>query len=663
MAMSKWGLRRKMLLGGIIALTIPPILIGLVSYSVSQQAIFQEIESKLREQVASYTYIVSNDLEKVKGNIEEARNTAQTTVEQQARLVNALIEHWGDPNLEPLKDTIAGFKVGKSGYIYILSYDGQYVLSADRKHDGKDISQAKDANGQFFIQEIVKKGHALAPGQIDFHTYPWKNEGEETAREKVAALVHIPKYQWIVGVSAYYDDLVDIALEEKTLAAFKEKITGQKVGKTGYMFVMNSKGDLIAHPKREGENIYSYPFIQEMAKQKNGYLQYAWEGQEKVAAFAYFEPKDWIIASGSYLADFTGSLRTIKSMILSITGAFVLFGCVGVYLFGTQISRSIERVVQQLEDGAGQVRIASEQVSQSSQLMAEGASEQASSLEETSASLEQMAAMTRQNASNASQTNTIALEARSAAEKGAGVMQRMAETILNIKNSSDETAKIIKTIDEIAFQTNLLALNAAVEAARAGEAGKGFAVVAEEVRNLARRSAEAARNTSALIAQAQSNAHSGVNVSQEVAAIFAQIVETAKKVAQLASEVSAATIEQSQGISQLNTAVSQMDKVIQSNAASSEEAASSSEELSAQARELNEMVNVLTTIVHGATARKAEPPKALPTPERARVARRETKALPEGERRRAVTGAGHKVKGLLPPERVVTLSGDDMKDF
>jgi methyl-accepting chemotaxis protein len=173
------------------------------------------------------------------------------------------------------------------------------------------------------------------------------------------------------------------------------------------------------------------------------------------------------------------------------------------------------------------------------------------------------------------------------------------DAIQKIKSSSDETAKIIKTIDEIAFQTNLLALNAAVEAARAGDAGKGFAVVAEEVRNLAQRSAEAARNTAALIEGSQQNAENGVNVSKDVESILLRIAENTQKLSQLNGEVSSASNEQSKGIDQVNTAMTEMDKVTQSNAANAEECASASEELSAQASELKEMVNQLMQLVGG----------------------------------------------------------------
>jgi methyl-accepting chemotaxis protein len=289
------------------------------------------------------------------------------------------------------------------------------------------------------------------------------------------------------------------------------------------------------------------------------------------------------------------------TILLLLLIAGVVVGSVLAYTTTTSIVRPINQVVSALATGSEQVSSASQQVSSSSQVLAEGASEQASGLEETSASLEEMASMARQNADNSKQADTLARDAQTAADKGSNAMTKMSTAINEMKTSSDETAKIIKVIDEIAFQTNLLALNAAVEAARAGEAGKGFAVVAEEVRNLAQRSAEAAKNTNDLIEQSQKNAENGVRVTDEVGTALTEISNGIKKVSGLVGEISAASQEQAQGVDQVNTAVSQMDEITQRNASSAEESASASEELTALSSQMDNVVISLQGIVNGAS--------------------------------------------------------------
>ena len=364
--------------------------------------------------------------------------------------------------------------------------------------------------------------------------------------------------------------------------------------------------------------------------------------------------------------DAVSSLTSSTYVLVIGLGIGAVVGILMALFITRSITTQLNHVIVGLTQGADQVESASNQVAQSSQAMAGGASEQASSLEETSASLEEMASMVRQNADGAKQARSMAESARDSADKGRGAMHRMSQAIGEIKKSSDETAKIIKTIDEIAFQTNLLALNAAVEAARAGDAGKGFAVVAEEVRNLAQRSAEAAKNTSALIEQSQKNSDNGVAVSGEVAQILEEITTAAQKVAQLAGEVSAATDEQAKGIDQVNRAVAEMDKVTQANAANSEEAASASEELSAQARELNEMVNVLTALVKGGSASNQRQMMASATPRRApapaAMPRRTLAApAPRGDRRAALPPATK--QSVVKAEEVIPLDDEDLENF
>ncbi len=298
---------------------------------------------------------------------------------------------------------------------------------------------------------------------------------------------------------------------------------------------------------------------------------------------------------------FAGDInQSVQSAVVGI-----LVGSVAALVFGLGIaiwvSRSLTRILTvlsaRLNDGAQQVASAAGQVSASSQSLAEGASEQAASLEETSASLEQMASLTGRNAEHAQTAKKLANQTRRAADTGAADMQEMTVAMDAIKTSGDNIAKIIKSIDEIAFQTNILALNAAVEAARAGEAGMGFAVVADEVRSLAQRSAQAAKETAEKIEDSIQKSEQGVDISAKVARSLAEIVEKARAVDDLVGEIASASREQNQGIQQVNLAVTQMDKVTQSNAANAEESASASEELNAQAATLKDAVVELVKLV------------------------------------------------------------------
>jgi signal transduction histidine kinase len=476
-----------------------------------------------------------------------------------------------------LREQVMDIQVGQTGYVYVLDSNGDYVISKNGTRDGERIWEARDADGNLFIQDVVAQATALRPGEIGEIRYPWKNEGDAESRMKIVRLMYFEPWDWIIGAGSYVDEF--------------------------------------------------------------------YAAEQQVAAIG----------------------REANMLLLIVSGSALVAACGIWFVIARGLAGRIMGIVRQLREGSVQVAGASDQVSSSSQSLAQGATEQASSLEEITASIEEMASQTKQNSASAGEAKTLADAARENADKGAEAMRRMSGAIDDIKQSSDETAKIISTIDEIAFQTNLLALNAAVEAARAGEAGKGFAVVAEEVRNLAQRSAEAARNTAEMIEGSVKNADNGVSIGKEVGDVLAQIVDGNRKVSELVAEISAASNEQSQGIDQVSTAVGQLDQVTQSSAANAEESASSAEELSAQAEEMHRIVQQLRNVVGGSNDgddagaehlgnhRNSKPTKTQKPEEHM------PGGIKSGKRLQALRG-GHK-QPQRQPEEVIPMDEEELASF
>ena len=311
---------------------------------------------------------------------------------------------------------------------------------------------------------------------------------------------------------------------------------------------------------------------------------------------------------GTELGDAIEAAVTSAIRLLVLTTIAVLVAAIVLSILNIRaIVKILSAVADSLQAGALQTTAAAGQVSSASQSLAEGSTEQAASLEETSASLEEISSMTKRNAENAQRAKDLAGSARQAADTGVSDMNAMKTAMSDIKSSSDDIAKIIKTIDEIAFQTNILALNAAVEAARAGEAGAGFAVVADEVRNLAQRAAQAAKETAGKIEGAITKTAQGVQISQKVATSLEEIATRSRQVDELVVEIATASTEQNQGIGQVTQAVSQMDQVTQKNAANAEESASAAEELNAQAHAMQENVGQLLALAGRAETKQAQP--------------------------------------------------------
>jgi methyl-accepting chemotaxis protein len=453
-------------------------------------------------------------------------------------------------------------------------------------------------------------------------------------------------------------------------------LKGHVFGQTGYSYIINHEAVLISHPKYDLTNPVNIGDAKygelagivksRMLKGEQGHGKYSFEGIEKFVSFVPLKvgARNYCIAATCPINEFMAVADSIKTeadhqasvatLVIGLaTLALAVIGAAVGFFSSTSISRPLTRSIQGLLQGSEQVSAAAGEVSASSQSLAQGASQQAAALEESSSALEQMASMTRRNADNANHANALMAEASQVLGDADQSMNNLIQAMREISTASDETQKIIKTIDEIAFQTNLLALNAAVEAARAGEAGAGFAVVADEVRNLAMRAAEAAKNTTGLIEGTATRVRKGSEMAVKTGNAFATVSAKSTKVAELVAEISAASNEQAQGIEQVSQAVAEMDKVVQQNAATAEESAAASEELNAQAAQMKAHVGEMGAFIGGGENRSNDGRKA---PRRQRLA-----AASPKETRRALPQAANDKE--IPPEQVIPFEEEDFKEF
>ncbi len=411
---------------------------------------------------------------------------------------------------------------------------------------------------------------------------------------------------------------------------------------------------------KDANGKYLFAEMEEVCKKDGaGYVDYLWPkpGEEEASAkVSYVKAQkdwNWIVGTGIYVDDVRQQLNSKFGAVFGGIALVIIVTLFVAVLVTRSIIKPLTNAIADINSGSSQVEETATQVASSSQLLAEGTTEQASALEETSSSLEELSAMTRQNAGNAQEVNVLMDDAKDTVVRSSKSMQKLTDSMSVISSASEETQKIIKTIDEIAFQTNLASINAAVEAARAGEAGAGFAVVADEVRNLAMRAAEAAQSTGELIDNSVSSINEGRLLVDQCNSDFAGVAENSEKVAVLVNEIATAAQEQAEGISQINQAITEMDKVTQNNAAGSEETAAASEELDVLADQLKRTVGDLQKVVEGAAAEQGYA---------ARPAARQV----QGQRVYRPVQSSQKVVGKAEPQKIIPFDDfkdDDFEDF
>ncbi len=645
--MKKRSLRFKLILGGILAVAIPVLFVGVFAVNTASNALMDA--GKLRAQQ------VAQDLAAM----------AEVTIEQEVKQARKMA-------VNPLVIN-AAVKVLASGVdqakAELTALDNFFVELYNQVGSDYDLLFVADAQGDVISDSTGGTQRVKEVSVAAREYYQAAKTGKTTIGKPIKSMASgQPVFVVAVPLKNDAGRFVGIYGSVITLDALSNRITQVKLGNTGYPFMTDGNGLIVAHPVQENIlklNISSLKGMEsitrQMTSQQTGVENYTYQGIDKIAGFAPVALSGWSIAATQDEAEFMGPAYTIRNIVLGSCAVFLLLTILGFLWFARSITLPINRIVSGLGEGSDQVASASNQVSSASQALAEGASEQAASIEESSSSMEEMSAMTRKNSENAEMADGLMQEANQVVTSANKSMEKLTDSMEDISKASEETFKIIKTIDEIAFQTNLLALNAAVEAARAGEAGAGFAVVADEVRNLAMRAAEAAKNTAQLIEGTVKKINDGSELVSITNDEFKQVSQSSAKVGSLIAEISEASKEQSNGIEQVNIAITEMDKVVQQNAANAEESASASEEMHAQAEQLREYVRDLVVLITGKmeTVNSGSPRKTAHTGSSGRRLHGEHKGNRPDSRKRLPQKSGE-----MRPDQVIPFDeDDDFKEF
>ena len=651
--LSKSSLKFRLTLFGILLISIPLVIIvgqviiqGRNSVKFSSDNTLKMTHENMRNVTASIYSLCKTQNESVNNHLVSSLEVAKNVMQQYGKISTAKEStKWDAVNQYTKNKSLVELPKMNVGTIWLTqNYDGSITSPV------VDEIQSIVGGTCTFFQKMNEQGDMLRvstnvlknDGSRAIGTYIPAINPDNTPNPVVATVLKGQVYNgkayvvndWYLTI---YEPVFDsendvigmlyVGVPMKDTASFTETIQNTRIGENGYVFVMDSKGNYIISRKgsQNGENVYNAAnsngetYIKEICTRAgslkgNDIAVYKYLGrpegvdQEKniTSNLMYYEPWDWVIGTVAldeevYAVNnrLLAGARETEALLWATFAIALTTSIIFCVWFSHKLSVNIKNTSVRLTQGAEQVLSASTQIASASMSLAEGATEQAASIAETTSSLGQMASVTRQNVESCQRGDELTSQVNAFVQKGAEAMDKMGRAICDIQASSEETSKVIKVINDIAFQTNLLALNAAVEAARAGESGKGFAVVAEEVRNLAIRSAEAANNTEELIQQSVKNSENGTKMSEEVTKLFSEIAVSVEKNKVLSSEISNASNEQSREIEQINTTIKQMDVVTQQNASNAEQSASASEQLKSQAVEMDDIVSQLVILVNG----------------------------------------------------------------
>ncbi|MCP4116696.1 MAG: hypothetical protein GY737_15050 [Desulfobacteraceae bacterium] len=463
--------------------------------------------------------------------------------------------------------------------IFVMDAGGTVMVSATQEVIGKQIGEV-----EAFIVNLDK----AKIGET------WVSQVAVSVRTRTRVLLvtaPIKKGKKIIG---------SVGMTATLEGLNNEILRSIKVGKNGSAMLVEKTGRVLYHPDKEQifSSMTQYDFGAEMLAKGSGSLVYSDKGIKKISCMETYEPMDWLMITAVPMESYTEAIDAMVRLMIGLGALSILILSAILWGITTSVYRAISRSVVELMGTSGFVASASVKVATASKSVAEDACAQAASVEETASSLEEMEAMVKKNSQGALKAkNVMENEAipnfRTMNEQTEKMKQVISETV----QASEETQKIIKTIDEIAFQTNLLALNAAVEAARVGEAGAGFAVVADEVRNLAIRAADSAKLTATLIETANGKIVEAAQLNRQIVEALTRNNEVFSSVGDVINTIATASEEQSLGIEQISIATNEMDKLIQQNATNAEENASAAEEMKLQIRQISSVVEILSSVV------------------------------------------------------------------
>jgi methyl-accepting chemotaxis protein len=365
----------------IFLVAVPVIVLGTMSYRNVRSETFAQIEERLQQQALQLKLLIKSVYTEIEENNAANHEMAVDIVDSQAIAIASFISNWtGTDNA--LKDNLAAIKVGESGYIWVLDYKGNYIVSQNRQRDGANVWDTRDADGNLFIQEAISTARRLDDGMVEHLTYPWKNEGDAVSRDKIAALLHSERRGWVIGIGVYLDELMDTNYEARKIDALKNELAEVVVGKTGYVYILNEKGEYALSYKRQrdGENIRETKdadgslFIQEILKkgmglgdQETATTYYPWqnEGESssrmKLASYAYFPEWNWIVAPSAYQEDFLDGLKKIKRLTLMVTILAVIVGSLVAYFFAAFMSNRFKALANNMKQvSLGDLNVAME---------------------------------------------------------------------------------------------------------------------------------------------------------------------------------------------------------------------------------------------------------------------------------------------------------------